>query len=199
MAVGYLLESIAAFSLLCILTWLKHRREPRLKLVRLLFATAARTFYDNAAFFTFAIQVACIVTLIRVDFGISASSMGVVTMEIAWIVSTLTLLPLMHLVLQPKLYEDDLGFTSHASVSTEESLVLSEGSERVEYRASSSKRSTATMAEARQDLRFPSFVICWAMAFYPFFSRMSGTFGTSFTLLASYQTLILSRSEPDWG
>jgi hypothetical protein len=185
MVVGYLLESIIACSLLCVFTWLKHRPPQQPELPRLLLATASRMFYDNATLFTFAIQTASIVTLTRVDFGISASGMGAVTMEIAWLVSTLTLLPLLPLVLQPQLYRDDFALSSDVSASAEASSAIDEGSGRVKNRPCSMEESTTTIAEARQDLRFLSFVICWAMAFCPFFSRMSGTFGTSFTPLAT--------------
>jgi hypothetical protein len=44
--------------------------------------SAAGTFFDNAIFFTFAIQIASIVTLARANFGISTEGIGATTMKI---------------------------------------------------------------------------------------------------------------------
>jgi len=185
MAVGYLLETFIATGLLCIFAWMRRQRRQRgrvvptrLKLLNVLVATAARTFYDTAAFFTFAIQTACIVTLTRVDFGISASGMGALTMEIVWLVSSLTMLPLLPLVLETRIYQDDLGGVAGSEALMEDASVAGGSSEqRKEDCSDRAVQRNDFESAARQDLRFLSFVICWAMAFCPFFSRMSGTFG----------------------
>jgi hypothetical protein len=44
--------------------------------------SAAGTFFDNAIFFTFAIQIASIVTLARANFGIGTEGIGATTMKI---------------------------------------------------------------------------------------------------------------------
>ncbi|KAF1834755.1 hypothetical protein BDW02DRAFT_568721 [Decorospora gaudefroyi] len=155
MVIGYLLESVICAVLVACSLWVdktptKHRTAA--PVARLLLSNTARTFYDNAFFFTFAIQVASIVTLTRVDFGINADGMGGITMQIAWLVSSLTLLPLLPLILRPRMF---FG------------------------RRSSDTWSGDSAAEARQGQRFLFLVICWAMGFCPFFSRMGGTFGQS--------------------
>lgn len=124
MAVGDLLESFIAFSILCIFMRLDRRPAQKSKLPRLLPVTASKTFYDNAALFTFAIQLASIVTLTKVDFGISASGMGALTMKIVWLVSTLTLLPLLPLVSRPQLYWQNLRLVSEPHLLLEESATL---------------------------------------------------------------------------
>ncbi|KAL9043696.1 MAG: hypothetical protein Q9214_003125 [Letrouitia sp. 1 TL-2023] len=59
------------------------------------------SFYDCAIFLTFSIQIASIVVLARLDFGVSASGMGDITAKITWAVSLLTMLPLMHVAFIP--------------------------------------------------------------------------------------------------
>jgi hypothetical protein len=164
MAIGYLLESCISLIVLCAFQWTEIWPPSNAKLAKMLLANTSRAFFDNAIFFTFAIQAASIATLTRVDFGISADGMGALTMQITWLVSMLTLLPLLPLVLRPKIYQKELRETSEG----EGCLKSTPGS--------LSGRSSA-LRDARQDLRFLFFVICWAMAFCPFFSRMGGTFG----------------------
>jgi hypothetical protein len=69
MAVGYLLDSSISASLICIYLWLRGTAGTKLGVTRLILRSAASTFFDNAIFFTFAIQVASIVTLARANFG----------------------------------------------------------------------------------------------------------------------------------
>jgi len=161
MAIGYLLESCICILVLCAFTWVEGWTPKTARLARMLVANTSRAFYDNAVFFTFAIQAASIATLTRVDFGISADGMGALTMQITWLVSMLTLLPLLPLVLRPQIY---LGNESGAGDDGERGK-------------SALVRRSAGLKEARQDLRFLFFVICWAMAFCPFFSRMGAAFG----------------------
>ncbi|KAL9608442.1 MAG: hypothetical protein Q9167_006724 [Letrouitia subvulpina] len=65
-------------------------------------------YYDCAVFFTFSIQVASIVVLARLDFGVSASGMGDITAKITWAVSLLTMLPLMYVTFIPNLMRNRL-------------------------------------------------------------------------------------------
>lgn len=55
-------------------------------------------YHDCTAFLTFSIQIAAIVVLVQVDFGISTESMGDATVRIAQAVSALTLLPLAYAI-----------------------------------------------------------------------------------------------------
>jgi hypothetical protein len=172
MAVGYLLESFITLSMLCAYILLKRWPPKHPNLPKLLLATASRAFYDNAAFFSFALQIASIVTLTRVDFGISASGMGALTVEIAWLVSTLTLMPLLPLVLIPDIHDHNTGSQAGSNISSTEHILTPD------HDTSRGKDSNSTtISAAKQDVRFLLFVICWAIAFCPFFSRMSGTFG----------------------
>lgn len=179
MAIGYILESFIALLLVIASLWnIRSRGGERTGwLADLLLSNAATTFYDNAIYFTLAIQVASVITLARANFGISADGMGAITMKIAWLVSTLTLMPLMTMVLRPQMFserrddgEDD--GERHDNTYAEEA----EKAEGDETKCRCEKQSTA-ISEARQRQRFLLFVLCWAMSFYPFFSRMAGTFG----------------------
>jgi uncharacterized membrane protein len=165
LAIGYLLESSICLTLLCASTWLEKWSPKNPKLAKMLLASVSSAFFDNAAFFAFAIQAASIATLTRVDFGVSADGMGALTMQITWLVSMMTLLPLMLLVLRPGMFRDD------ENSATEDDREICERAKIM------SRERTAAEAEARQDLRFFFLVVCWAMAFCPFFSRMGGTFG----------------------
>ena len=110
------------------------------------------SFYDCAIFFTFSIQLACIVALARVDFGLNASGMGDSTARITRAVSLLTILPPMYVAFNPGLIrEPQLGQAS----STQ--------SEKIKDR--------------KEQLRFLLFALCWLLFIYPFLSRMMETFG----------------------
>lgn len=61
------------------------------------------SFYDSAVFLSISIQIASIVMLARLDFGISASGMGDSTAKITWAVSLLVLLPLVYIAYMPQL------------------------------------------------------------------------------------------------
>ncbi|KAF2824866.1 hypothetical protein CC86DRAFT_383633 [Ophiobolus disseminans] len=174
MAIGYLLESFICLAILCAAAWSEKCSSKNSKLVQMLLANASRAFYDNAAFFAFAMQAASIATLTKVDFGISANGMGALTMQIVWLVSILSLLPLLPLVLRPQLYHENTLVDLSESIVE---IVPTSGHE-VGTKSISEARAMA-ISEARQDLRFFFFVVCWAMAFGPFFSRMGGTFGQS--------------------
>jgi hypothetical protein len=186
MAVGYLLESSLCAVLICGHLWLRRRSGTKQGGVNLILQSAAGTFFDNAIFFAFAIQIASIVTLARANFGISADGMGAITMKIAWAVSTLTLLPLSTILLRPQMFGKDTGSgpLDHGSKNAlpptidESTMSLEERFQLVDSRA-----------RARQDQRFLLFVICWALSFYPFFSRMAGTFGKS-PILCSKELLV---------
>ena len=174
MAIGYILESFICACLVATSLWFERSAKGRSTIGRLLIANATRTFFDNAIFFTFAIQTASIVTLSGVDFGVNAVGMGGFTVEIAWLVSSLTLLPLLPMVLRTEMFLE--GGAIDAARRR-----LSSGTDVPEYRYEEAGSGTdgqpGLLSDARRGQRFVLFVICWAMGFCPFFSRMGGTFG----------------------
>jgi hypothetical protein len=175
MVIGYVLESAICACLVAISLWLERSAKGDPNVVRLLLVNATRAFFDNAIFFTFAIQTASIVTLSKVDFGVDADGMGGFTMEIAWLVSSLTLLPLLPMVLRPNMFMESkpASMVTRQSSSQAAASMNGEGKES----GSSADGHTGALFEARRGQRFLLFVICWAMGFCPFFSRMGGTFG----------------------
>lgn len=120
------------------------------------------SFHECASLFAFSLQIACIVVLARVDYGISTASMGNSTVQITWAVSVLTTLPLLYtLVLVDTIDQDSMipGDRPNHGESYDE------------------KESKASDLET--EFRLVLFVICWALSFYPFLSRMIEEFGSS--------------------
>jgi hypothetical protein len=174
MAIGYILESFICACLVATWLWLEQSAKGHPSIGRLLAASATRTFFDNAVFFTFAIQTASIVTLSGVDFGVNAVGMGGFTVEIAWLVSSLTLLPLLPMLLRPNMFLEGSADIEARRRSPGGTVVPEDGYQGSE---SSAERLSRLLSDARRGQRFVLFVICWAMGFCPFFSRMGGTFG----------------------
>jgi hypothetical protein len=167
MATGYVLETFICIALICVYIWFNAFVYARSGLYIRLYQVAIRTSFDAATFFTFAIQVASCVTLGRTNFGMGADGMGAITMKIAWIISTLTLLPLLPLVLRSDMFSTEPKAMAQPPIEDEPQTSAHYNSER-------------DVASARQGHRFMLFVLCWAASFYPFFSRMAGTFGIFF-------------------
>jgi hypothetical protein len=179
MVIGYLLESLICVVLLVSFSWLDRQTESPSALARLLLSNAAKTFYENAVFFTFAIQAASIITLAKVDFGVNADGMGGFTMEIAWLVSSLTLLPLLPMVFHSGMFLEVRAVGEAISRPSKHSAIgIEEGDKNL---ASGGDERSNDVAEARRGQRFLFYIICWAMGFGPFFSRMGDTFGMSIT------------------
>ncbi|KAL8927141.1 MAG: hypothetical protein Q9208_002525 [Pyrenodesmia sp. 3 TL-2023] len=97
------------------------------------------------------IQVASIVMLARLDFGVSARGMGDSTAKIIRAVSLLTLLPLVYVNLLPHLLH---------------------GSKTLEQQSKSNRI-------AKEHLRFGQFSLCWLLSMYPFYSTIIDDFGPS--------------------
>ncbi len=55
-------------------------------------------FFSSSIFFSGSIQIACMIFLIRKDFGISANNLGGLTVQITWSVALLCMLPLVYLL-----------------------------------------------------------------------------------------------------
>lgn len=90
MTIGYIFEVVLAAVLISAYFVTNRWARVELFLCRLLLC-----FYDCVTFFTFSIQIASIVVLVKVDSGISGALMGDTTVRLTWIVSTLSLLPMM--------------------------------------------------------------------------------------------------------
>jgi hypothetical protein len=178
MAVGYVLQTVICTAIVLCFTILRFQPKFDTKLARLLLSHAAKTFYDNAIFFTFAIQLASIFTLSMANFGISTAGMGGITMKIAWLVSTLTLLPLVPCILLPDLFMNGSLVEARTKSSGEANESLNSTGQKILYDGDSDGKCTVAKIKARRGERFLLFALCWALSFYPFFSRMNGTFGT---------------------
>lgn len=163
MIVGYVFQNLLGF-VLAFSLWLLRKRTESMRLSNSnlterwtqVAARGCGCFYDSSIFFTFSIQLASIVMLIRLDFGISASGMGDSTAKINWAVLLLTMVPLMYAMCIPGLLQD-------LRVGVNQVL----------------KRQAAQ--NSREKLRFFLFIVCWLLSVYPFFSKMINTFGPKFT------------------
>ena len=158
MILGYILENILGFLFALALFVLPRSSGnsqktghpvPYLERVRDILIQGCSTFYDSAVLLCFSIQIASIVMLSRLDFGISAGGMGDSTAKITWSVSLLTLLPLLYVAYLPQLLQGQV----------------------------SDKQAARHIS--RQKLRFGLFSVCWLMTLYPFYSKMIGHFGPS--------------------
>lgn len=147
MSVGYICSSIIGAGLA---TYYLLSSKPKTQKLALKLLSS---FDDCATFFTFSIQIASIVVLARVDYGLSAASMGDVTVRTTWTVSALTLLPLMYIHLVSK--KPQKGAKEQAV------------------------KSTSTAPSSERTLRDLLFSICWACSMYPTLSRMIESFGAS--------------------
>lgn len=133
--------------------------------LRYVLTQACVAFYDSAVFLSVSIQIASIVMLSRLDFGVSASGMGDSTAKITWAVSLLTLLPLLYFAYMPKLLQ----------------------------RPNLDKQ--IAKQNAKQNLRFGLFSLCWLLSMYPFYSKMVGYFGPSLIGNGPHKVI----SDDDWN
>ncbi|KAK5122439.1 hypothetical protein LTR85_004023 [Meristemomyces frigidus] len=154
MLVGYLLEQVLGLLLVTACLIASHRGMISSKSVS---ERALGSFNDCATFFAFSVQIAALVVLMKEDFGISTSSMGDATVRITQAVSVLVLLPLLY-VLMPSIYRPS---------SAESDTQTAEKGEQADDPVPQSSR------------RFLLLVLCWLLAFYPFYSKMNAQFGPS--------------------
>ncbi|KAL8726924.1 MAG: hypothetical protein Q9166_006413 [cf. Caloplaca sp. 2 TL-2023] len=114
MILGYILENVLGFLFALALSILprssrntgeKCRHLNNLERLKYVLMQGCSCFYDSAIFFSFSIQLASIVMLALLDFGVSASGMGDSTAKITWAVSLLTMLPLMYIAFLPQLLQ----------------------------------------------------------------------------------------------
>ena len=158
MILGYVLENVLGFffALLFFLlprpprkTFGKECQIPYVERLRSVLRQGCSSFYDSATLLSFSIQIASIVMLARLDFGVSTSGMGDSTVKITWAVSLLTLLLLLYVAFLPRLLQDPV----------------------------SDKQTPKEFS--KQKLRFGLFAVCWLLSLYPFYSKMVGYFGPS--------------------
>ena len=176
MIIGYILKNLLGLSLITGTYMLRFANESRYRPGNRTTVERCRTvarrglcyFYDCAISFTFSIQIACIVVLARLDFGISASGMGTATADITYSISLITMLPLMYLLFLPDLLRDP-----------------------VSPPPSNSKDQKST--DRREQLRFLLFALCWMLSMYPFLSKMLETLEPS--MIGGYHSVI---STQDW-
>ena len=162
MIVGYTVENVVGLVLASVLYIIleKTKNERRIDRPKSLdryipvLRRGSSSFYDCAVFFTFSIQLACIVVLARLDFGINASGMGDSTAKITWAVSLLTILPPMYVAFNPGPLRKPRP--DHAGTPKGE-----------------------RSKDRKEQLRFLLFALCWLLSIYPFLSRMMETFGQS--------------------
>jgi hypothetical protein len=108
MLIAYVLEHILGLTI--VLAYiasvsLQHKQASHI------FRRCLEVFHDCATFLTFSIQIAAIVVLVKVDFGLGAENMGDATVRITQAVSALTLLPLSYaIVLLHHPNDADVGF-----------------------------------------------------------------------------------------
>ncbi|KAF3107920.1 hypothetical protein TWF569_005520 [Orbilia oligospora] len=107
-------------------------------------------------------QIASIVFLVRVDFGLNASGMEFPSMEITWAVSTLMLLPLLHLCFLP----NQVGYRDGGLANPKP--------------FSSDIDSQKILKPSESEIfRFQALSFCWLLSGYPFLSRVLETFSPS--------------------
>lgn len=93
MIVGYALELALGVMLSVAIVNCHHDSGSSSRLRRVV-SHGYATYTDAAILLTFSIQLASLVTLIRKDFGISATDFGSLTVEVTWAAALLTMLPM---------------------------------------------------------------------------------------------------------
>lgn len=155
MIIGYILEHVLAVVLVLLLWIAANSSNSWIRQKKAIWTGALASFHDCATLLALSIQIASVVVLIRMDFGISTTNMGDDTVRITQAISILTLLPLLYGV---------------ACVAPMVPAADSIGTEK--------KKGTDSIA-ARASLRFGLFVLCWLLSLYPFCSKLNSVFGPS--------------------
>lgn len=157
MIVGYLLDHVLAFILAIALLTAKTTSTSKLARVC---RKCCKAFQDCSSFLCFSIEIAAIVVLVREDFGISTTGMGEDTVRMTQAVAMLVLLALL-----PPVLAAAYGSRAPAATSGESK--------------SSLMQEDHPDPEENSSGNFSMVVICWALAFYPFYSKMNAAFGPS--------------------
>ena len=155
MIVGYVLDHILGLILSLLVVFTNDRSHPSR------FRTLTRSlkaFQSCAIFLAFSIEIAAIVVLVKEDFGVDTRELGDFTARITHAVAMLVLLALVYVILAGGARKPD---TKHAPMQP------------VLYSAS------AQHFVGQGSDSFVLIVLCWALSFYPFYSRMNAAFGPS--------------------
>ena len=141
---------------LLVLASVKHEKS----ILRAVSERSLKAFNDCAVFLAFAIQIAAIVVLVREDFGISTAGMGDGTVRITQSISMLTLLPLLYILAVLPLERSSEKDSGDGSDSSDSHIDAENGG-------------------AHSVKRLSLFLLCWALAFYPFYSTVGNAFSPS--------------------
>lgn len=105
MIFGYLLETFLGFSFALGLEFIRSTPKPtiesdprwqKLKRLKEVLLKGYSVFFECAIYFAASIQIACVVVLVRKDFGISVNGLGGLVVQITWAVTLLSMLPLLY-------------------------------------------------------------------------------------------------------
>jgi hypothetical protein len=164
MTISYCMNVVIGVVLTSIFLVLSTRSIPVSTYWKNMLSKVFTAYHDSAVLLAFSIQIASVVMLVKVNFGISAESMGANTVEVTWIVSLLTLLP--------------LSFGIFVFRKRDEQKLLQIDDHTTQMASKENKKKDKSAKVRRKDgLRFMLFVISWMISAYPFFSRMVCTFG----------------------
>lgn len=166
MIVGYFLEQALGLVLAVAVLLSSHYKLSR---YGQLCPRALDSFNDCATFFAFSIEIAAIVVLVREDFGISTSGMGDATVHITQAISVLVLLPLCYRTVTDVPQSTERPETDPLEAEKNKS----DSSTTASTAGSTDEKST------REARCFILLVVCWLLAFYPFYSKMNTEFGPS--------------------
>jgi len=156
MIVGYFLEQTVGLVLASCVMITRQRTLSGLGHVS---ERALKSFNDCTTFFVFSVEIAAIVVLIREEFGISTSGMGDATVRITEAASVLVLLPLLYKLIVPQ----------HAKLE----------SPNVEKAQQSEEIKQEDCQQQKDTRSFILLVLCWLLAFFPFYCKMNDMFGPS--------------------
>ncbi|KAM5345690.1 hypothetical protein ACJ41O_011551 [Fusarium nematophilum] len=155
-AVGYVLElALGIFLTLAVIVLRNRRRGPGSEEWYRILMCGLRAFFDSAAYFALALQLATIVVLVQKDYGISTADLGAIEARIAQTVAVVSMMPL--------LYPVALLEPSARSIKSDE--------------AQHTARSRS--CDARHNARLLLLSATASLSFYPFLSRCIHAFGES--------------------
>jgi hypothetical protein len=168
MTISYCTEVVIGIALTSTLLLMSTGSVPASRLWRKVLTQTLDVYHDSAVFLAFSVQIASVVMLVKVNFGISADTMGANIVEITWIVSLLTLLPLSY------------GVFVFRIGNAQKLLQVEEDTTQTTNRDNEKSKKKFAKGRRKDRLRFLLFIISWMVSAYPLFSRMICTFGRSF-------------------
>ncbi|KAJ6259200.1 hypothetical protein Dda_6098 [Drechslerella dactyloides] len=140
-------------------------------------AECIKALYASILWLCASIQIASIVLLVGVDFGIAAAGIEFPTMEITWTVSVLTMLPLLQLTFLPEFQKISYSRThAHTRFATDDREMYDLPPHMRNVRKECERESVKC---GNFRFRLKALIICWFLSIYPFLSRMLETFAPS--------------------